>query len=28
LRTGLEAAKRVSDSHALSEIRGYLDQLT
>lgn len=28
LRTGLEAAKRVSDSHALSEIRGYLDQLS
>jgi hypothetical protein len=24
----VEAAKRVSDSHALSEIRGYLDQLT
>ena len=28
LRTGLEAAKRAADSHALSEIRGYLDQLS
>ena len=28
LRAGLEAAKRAADSHALAEIRGYLDQLT
>ena len=27
LRAGTEAASRAGDSHALSEIRGYLDQL-
>lgn len=28
LRAGAEAARRAGDGHALSEIRGYLDQLT
>jgi tetratricopeptide (TPR) repeat protein len=27
LRTGIDAARRAGDSHALGEMRGYLDQL-